>query len=180
MTDQHLLPRGSWTWPELAVANDRLGPLEIAPLPVPEGAIQVDNPDELAAMELPADQDNPAQQAVEERPEPIHSDASSSTTSTSASDMSAAGSDMEGVVVVDAAMDQTSWIQQGSKTHVVKSLDTDSRPVPWCRDFAFQQDPKRAGQGFGTTARQIFCQRCLARMPRAIYGAVAAQCGWLI
>ena len=175
-----LLPRGSWTWPELAAANDRLGPLEIAPIPAPEGAIEVDNPEELSSMEPPHDQSNPEQQDLPVEPEPIHSDGSSSTTSTSASDVSAAGSDMEGVIPLDAVMEQAKWIQQGSKTHVVKSLDADSRPVPWCRDFAFQQDPKRDGQGFGTTARQLFCQRCLARMPRAVYSAVAAQCGWLI
>ena len=94
--------------------------------------------------------------------------------------MSAAGSDMEGVIPLDVVLEETKWIQQGSKTHVVKSLDDDSRPVPWCRDFSFQQDPRRSGQGLGTTSKNHFCQRCLSRMPRAIYSAVAAQCGWLI
>lgn len=172
LTDQQLLPRGSWTWQELAAANDRMAPLEIAPLPV-------DNPEELAAMEAQASEtkdDLPLQ----DDPEPIHSDGSSSTTSTLASDVTATGFDLEGVIPLDVVVEDTKWIQQGSKTHLVKSLDADSRPVPWCRDFAFQQDPKRDGQGLGTTSRQLFCQRCLSRMPRAVYSAVAAQCGWLI
>ena len=33
LTDQQLLPRGSWTWQELAAANDRMAPLEIGPTP---------------------------------------------------------------------------------------------------------------------------------------------------
>ena len=177
-TDQHLLPRGSWTWQELAAANDRLGPLEIAPFAAPDGAIPVDHPEELAAIEIPVDQ--PPAPQLPGSPEAVHSDGSSSTTSTSASDVSAAGSDMEGVIPLDVVLEETKWIQQGSKTHVVKSLDDDSRPVPWCRDFSFQQDPRRSGQGLGTTSKNHFCQRCLSRMPRAIYSAVAAQCGWLI
>ena len=154
MTDQHLLPRGSWTWPELAVANDRLGPLEIAPMPVPEGAIQVDNPDELAAMELPADKDNPAHQAVEEEPEPIHSDSSSSTTSTSASDVSAAGSDMEGVVVVDAAMDQAmdSAGKQDARGQISGHRLPTGALVPWLRLSTRRQASRPRFWNYGQAA----------------------------
>ena len=97
MTDKHLLPQGSWTWQELAVANDRLPPLEIAP-GGSSGAIPVEDPAALAAREC-------------------------------------------------------SRVRCG------------------------RCDPSGCGR---TTARREFCQRCLARMPRGIYSAVAAQCGWLI
>ena len=53
MTDKHLLPQGSWTWQELAVANDRLPPLEIA-LGGSSGAIPVEDPAGLAARECRA------------------------------------------------------------------------------------------------------------------------------
>ena len=177
LTDGHLLPRGSWTWQELAATNDTLEALEN--VPVESGAIEVEDMAELAQTEL-GDASRPASPVAEAHlDETIHADDSSSTTSTSASDVSAYGSDVEGLVSLDSAVEQAKWIQQGSKTHIVKATDDSSRPIPWCRDFAFQQDPKSDGVGFGTTSKQAFCQRCLARMPRGIYVAVAAQGGWM-
>eukprot|EP00435_Cladocopium_sp_Y103_P065108 s646_g27.t1 len=173
LTDGHLLPRGSWTWEELASANNQLPAIEIAPVDALE-AIPVDDPAELARTEAARAPPQPAPS-----PEEVHDDESRSTTSTSASDISAQGSDVEGVIPFDSAVEQTKWIQQGSKLHVVKATDDSSRPVPWCREYAFQQDPRANGVGFGTTSKGTFCQQCLARMPPGIYVAVAAQCGWM-
>eukprot|EP00435_Cladocopium_sp_Y103_P062373 s244_g24.t1 len=178
LTDGHLLPRGAWTWEELASANDKLPPIEIAPAGQSE-AIEVEAPEELARTEAASADPETEDMPADASPQAIHDDDSSSTTSTSASDISAQGSDVEGVIPFDSAVEQTPWIQQGSKLHVVKATDDASRPVPWCREFAFQQDPRSNGVGFGTTSKGTFCQRCLARMPRGIYVAVAAQCGWM-
>eukprot|EP00435_Cladocopium_sp_Y103_P016958 s317_g4.t1 len=169
LTHSHMLPKGSWTWEEVAAANDDMPPLEIKPFQAT--AIDVEDPVALAAMET-----TPA--VVEElQVDDAHSDNSSSTTSSSASDESARGSDVDGVIPYDNA-DQVKWIKQGAKVHLVRGLDENGRPVPWCRDVAYTQDAKSEGHGFATSAKQNFCQRCLARSPRGVYTAVAAQCGW--
>ena len=178
LTDKKLLPRGSWSWEEVFVANGKMPALEIKPLEARPDVVEVEDPAELAATELPTSASGmePEPEAEEETEEIVADD--SSTTSSSASDVSARGSDVEGVVPFDEALD-TAWLKQGTKLHIVKLHDDAARPVPWCRDFAFQQDAKEKGNGFGHTTRQHFCQRCLARMPRGVYSAIASQCGWL-
>eukprot|EP00435_Cladocopium_sp_Y103_P029419 s2946_g7.t1 len=169
-THDHLLPRGSWSWQELAAANDLLPPLEFK-LPQ-EMDVEVADPANLAETEASPPDDAPLEVGA------VHDDDSSSTTSSSASDESARGSDVDGVVPVDD-VDSIQWLKQGSKVHLVRCLDDAGRHVPWCRDMAFTQDAKATGQGFSTSARQTFCQRCLARMPRGAYSALAAHCGWV-
>ena len=80
---------------------------------------------------------------------------------------------------LDLCVDSMRWIKQGTKTHIVRSKDDTHREVPWCRDVAFAQDPRQSGVGFGTCTKAIFCQRCLARLPRGAYVALADLCGWL-
>eukprot|EP00435_Cladocopium_sp_Y103_P025477 s1719_g6.t1 len=171
ITHDHLLPRGSWSWQELAAANDQMPPLEFKLPQVMD--VEVADPAGLAETEAPPQPEAPLDEGT------IHDDDSSSTTSSSASDESARGSDLDGVVPLDE-LDNLQWIKQGSKVHVVKGLDDAGRPVPWCRDLAFAQDAKASCQGFSTSARQNFCQRCIARMPRGVYSALAAQCGWVL
>eukprot|EP00435_Cladocopium_sp_Y103_P025431 s4491_g6.t1 len=158
LTDQSLLPRGSWTWQELAAANDRLGPLEIIPIQTPDAPplrpllLEMTQPwRRLWTSRIKSTQMLPV------LPPPLPQVMSVL---------------MEGVELLDVVVENTRWIKQGNKVHVVKHLNEDARPVPWCRDFAFSQDPKGDGVGFGTSSRQAFCQRCLARMPRAVYSAV--------
>eukprot|EP00435_Cladocopium_sp_Y103_P060613 s808_g22.t1 len=169
-THDHLLPRGSWTWEELAAANEQLPALE---LKLPQAIdVEVPDPVSLAATETTQEDTDPPEAGQ------VHDDDSSSTTSSSASDESARGSDVEGVVPLDD-MESIQWIKQGNKVHLVRCTDDATRPVLWCRDMAFVQDAKTTGFGFATSARQQFCQRCLARVPRGVYTALAAQCGWV-
>lgn len=103
----------------------------------------------------------------------------SSTTSSSASDVSGPGAELESLPPLDDAVDGMLWFRQGAKTHIVRAKDDEHRSIPWCGDVAFTQDAKASGVGFGTCSRAIFCQRCLVRLPRGAYLALADLCGWL-
>ena len=113
----------------------------------------------------------------------IHDSASevdtSSTTSSSASDITGIGEELDDLPPLDKAADEMGWFKQGSKTHLIKGQDDTHRMVPWCRDSAFLQDPRQAGVGFGTCTKSTFCKRCLARLPRGAYIALADLCGCL-
>ena len=184
MTDAALLPHGSWTWEEFAATNSSMTPLEFGPLgpPPPETdqviidadsaldpTIALEDADEERALPGPADVHDSASEL----------EATSSDTSSSASDVSGAGDELDGLPPLDLCVDSMRWIKQGTKTHIVRSKDDTHREVPWCRDVAFAQDPRQSGVGFGTCTKAIFCQRCLARLPRGAYVALADLCGWL-
>lgn len=101
------------------------------------------------------------------------------TTSSSASDVTAAGEDLENIPPLDETVEGMHWFRQGTRTHLVRARDEAHRGIPWCRDTAFTQDAKATGVGFGTCTRAIFCKRCLARLPRGAYTAIADLCGWM-
>ena len=178
LTHEGLLPRDSWSWQELAVANERF----------PPGMESVELPEVSLTPEEGAPPGPPVTDVVKEEPEADnlspanHADGimsvSSSTTSSSASDISAAASDLEGI---DAPADlgcEGKWFVQASRVHLVQG-ELDGRLLPFCRDAAYAQDPKQVGEGFNTLPKSALCQRCLARMPRALYKALADTCGWL-
>ena len=178
LTHEGLLPRDSWSWQELAVANERF----------PPGMESVELPEVSLTPEEGAQPGPPVTDVVKEEPEADnlspanHADGimsvSSSTTSSSASDISAAASDLEGI---DAPADlgcEGKWFVQASRVHLVQG-ELDGRLLPFCRDAAYAQDPKQVGEGFNTLPKSALCQRCLARMPRALYKALADTCGWL-
>ena len=178
LTHEGLLPRDSWSWQELAVANERF----------PPGMESVELPEVSLTPEEGAQPGQPVTEVVKEEPEADnlspadHTDGivpvSSSTTSSSASDISAAASDLEGI---DAPADlgcEGKWFVQASRVHLVQG-ELDGRLLPFCRDAAYAQDPKQVGEGFNTLPKSALCQRCLARMPRALYKALADTCGWL-
>ena len=178
LTHEGLLPRDSWSWQELAVANERF----------PPGMESVELPEVSLTPEEGAHPGLPVTDVVKEEPEADnlspanHADGimsvSSSTTSSSASDISAAASDLEGI---DAPADlgcEGKWFVQASRVHLVQG-ELDGRLLPFCRDAAYAQDPKQVGEGFNTLPKSALCQRCLARMPRALYKALADTCGWL-
>ena len=176
LTHDGLLPRDSWSWQELAVAKRFPPGMESVELPevslTPEEVAQPVLPvTEVVKEEPEADNLSPANQA-----DGVLS-VSSSTTSGSASDISAAASDLEGI---DAPADlgyEGKWFVQASRVHLVQG-ELDGRLLPFCR-AAYAQDPKQVGEGFNTLPKSALCQRCLARMPRALYKALADTCGWL-
>ena len=111
----------------------------------------------------------------------LDSSSSSSETdgSSSASDASAEGLDLVGVVPPEGVMETMRWFLQHKRVHILKSDNEEGRHVPWCRDAPFVQDPTKTGEGLITMRRSSVCQRCLGRMPRALYVSMAEQCGWL-
>ena len=164
--------------------NESFGPLEAALAqdpgwsPSPEGAAAA------AASQVAAEADQVKDEEMDNAtpPEPKEDDdvqsVSSSTTSSSASDCSAMGSDLEGVLAEASAEAEARWFVQSRRAHIVSGM-VENRQVPYCRDAPFIQDPKSQGEGFGLVGRSSFCQRCLARMPRGLYAALADKCGWL-
>ena len=180
LTHDGLVPRDAWSWQELASANERFPALmEMEDLELPEVSL---TPEEMAQPVLPVTE------MVKDEPEPDNLSpaegvgdvvsVSSSTTSASASDVSAAASDLEGI---DAPADlgcEGKWFVQASRVHLVQG-ELEGRLLPFCRDAAYAQDPKQVGEGFNTLPKSAICQRCLARMPRALYKALADTCGWL-
>ena len=179
-----LVARDAWTWPELAQMNKSFGPLDAALMVPEEPPPPAAPPAEPATTALPGagPGEEVQAEAVDTPPAPVDEETaqsiSSSTTSSSASDCSAMGSDLEGVLAEEAAITEAKWFAQSRRVHIVSGV-MDGRQVPYCRDSLFAQDPKRQGEGFGLVARSQSCQRCLARMPRGLYAFLANQCGWL-
>ena len=179
-THTRLLPRDSWTWEEFTTTNSLMEPLVLGPCeppPPPTSQVVIDA-DSTLDPELPLENGQNTPEASvhgsdsEDEPE-------SSTTSSSASDVSGVGEDLEGIPPLDQTVEGMHWFTQGSKTHLVRAKDDLHRAVPWCRDVAFSQDPRSTGIGFGTCTKAVFCKRCLARLPRGAYTALADLCGWL-
>jgi hypothetical protein len=168
-TDAGLLCRDSWQWAEVAAIHQMM-PDEAPAAATPEGAIEV-APGALDAVEG-------ASAGSEPPPLPAADGSSTSDSSSSASDDTADGQDLAGCVADDTAVEDMPWFRQGKKYHAVRE-EIDGRQVPWCRDFAFVQDPSARGRGFAVIDRAEFCQRCLSRMPRGLYLSLAQYCQWL-
>ena len=177
-----LMKFDAWTWPELCSMGDVLS--------IP----QFEVPAEDLAAQIPVDEHPPAVrvrhvdpvdssdsegvgQAQVEKVASSGSDDDDS--SSSASDVSAVAEELDGVMHEESFHSNMKWIQQGKKIHIVKAVPHEGRQVPWCRDFPFAQEPARAGEGFDQVSKGEFCQRCLARLPRAIYTALAEHCAWM-
>ena len=183
LTESHMLPRDSWTWEEFTVTNGTMAPLEmgtVEPPPPPSEQVVIDADSSLdPAIPLANAPSPPPEEEQVLGSESDWEEADSSTTSSSASDVSGRGEELEDLPPLDNAADGMLWFRQGSKTHITRAKDDDHRAIPWCRDMAFTQDAKASGAGFGTCSRALFCQRCLARLPRGAYTALADLCGWL-
>lgn len=165
MSEAGLLCRDAWTWPEVAALHQLLPEVpEKEVLDGQQGAIEV-APGALDPVDCPA------------LPTVSAGDGSGTDSSSSASDESADGCDLEGVLADDGAAEDMPWLVQGRKTHLIRE-ETDGRPVPWCRDFAYAQDPSERGRGLTVLSRDSFCQRCLGRMPRGLYLALAEHNRW--
>lgn len=175
LNEKGFLYRDSWQWAEVAALHQSC-PEEMTPLAQTEslGEIEVE-PGALEGVEAPSDKG--AEEPPKDEKEPSSSDTSTDESS-SASDESADGHDLCGVLADGTAPEEFSWMRQGKKLHLVRE-EVEGRAVPWCRDFAFQQDPAERGRGFTLTPRVDFCQRCLGRVPRGLYLALAEHCQWL-
>ena len=177
MTEEGLLPRESWMWEEVMMAHATAPPtkgalddIEFEAIPVEEETILPVESAELAPL---ADEDPDEALSAKE------SENSSSDSSPSASDVTVDGADVAGILADPTAVGECPWIKQSSKLHILRE-ECDGGAVPWCRDRPFAQDPKARGAGFIAAAQSAFCQRCLSRMPRGLYSALADHNGWLI
>ena len=138
---------------------------------IADGAL--DGIDGGGAEVLPVADADPPQPAVDA------GSASESDSSSSASDVSADPQDLVGIVADPGTEIDLQWFQQGQKVHVVRIAPQEGPRIPWCRDTPFHQDPSRVGEGFSACLRSQMCQRCLSRMPRTMYAALAEQCSWI-
>eukprot|EP00435_Cladocopium_sp_Y103_P065745 s568_g27.t1 len=176
MTEVNLLARNAWTWEEFTATNATMEPLEFGsehppPAPLAAAVIDADSALDPALMDQPSE-------AVEVSESFSEEEDGSSTTSSSASDVTADGEDLENIPPLEETVEGMRWLRQGTKTHLVRSRDEAHRYVPWCRDSAFSQDARADGVGFATCTKATFCKRCLARLPRGAYTAIADLCGW--
>ena len=167
--DEGFLCRDAWLWPEFAAAH-KLIPAAPMPTSADAGAIEVAPGALPPAEEVPAGSGLPVAEVAS---------ASSEDVSSSASDVTADGHDLCGILPDDTAPEDLPWFVQGKKTHVVKE-EVEGRAVPWCRDFPFTQEPQSRGRGCTGTDRSTFCERCLGRMPRGLYLSLAEYNSWML
>jgi len=177
LTAEGLLPRDSWMWEEVMMAHATTPPTAGGLDDVVFEAIPVENetilPVETAELE-PLEEEIPEDEASAKE-----SENSSSDTSSSASDLTVDGADVVGICPDPTAVGECPWIKQSTKLHILRE-ECEGVSVPWCRDRPFAQDPKARGAGFVSASQGAFCQRCLSRMPRGLYSALADHNGWLI
>ena len=103
--------------------------------------------------------------AVAEPEPPAKDPASSSDESSSDTSVASSGSSSNQVINAgDAA--EIEWFSQRARRHIIREM-VEGRPVPWCREEAFTQDPACRGVGI-SKAGSPFCHKCLARMPEAL------------
>ena len=93
----------------------------------------------------------------------------SSSSSTSSSDESEVQG-WQGPTDVD--LDLVLWFRQGKKLHLQGSLSAEVRPVAWCRDVPFAQDPSDRGIGIEGVTYEETCRKCLARCPADMNAAI--------
>ncbi|CAE7236638.1 ppsA, partial [Symbiodinium microadriaticum] len=94
------------------------------------------------------------------------SNVSSSSFSTASSEPNTEGSDSEAGALPLDDLGGWSWFLQRAKAHIVQGRDESERPVPYCRQSAFPQDPTRVGDGLPPFDCAV-CQRCLRSVPKS-------------
>ena len=159
LNDSGLVPADSWSWQEVcatAALHNLAEATPLPPLPNPEpdqGAIEV-APGALEGVEA-ALSDLPV--AAEGAPSEAASDTDSSM-SPSASDESADGQDLVGIIPPDDAVDTLKWFLQGTKVHILRHDSEEGERLPWCRDVPYAQEPQRIGEGLATMNINQICQ----------------------
>eukprot|EP00435_Cladocopium_sp_Y103_P017200 s2946_g4.t1 len=131
LTHEGLLAPDSWSWQEVCATAAEAKLPAVADLPAqPEqaaGAIEV-------APGALADIENAGQAAEAEESDISDNDGFSSPTSPSASDESAVGEELVGIIPPDDITSNMPWFVQGAKVHILRSDDLQGRKLPWCRD----------------------------------------------
>ena len=186
LSENNLLRTDAWGWEEFAALNQsgQLQAFDVgAEVQPPQAAETLVVVDEDALIEVeppqqPCEVDDAEAEPAEEDDRSGSGITSPSDSSPSASDHTADGEDLLAVMPEESVGMSLPWFVQGARTHIMKSTDETHQLVPWCRDRPFAQECKKRGEGFSLVAKQQICQRCLARMPRSIYAALAEHCSW--
>lgn len=166
LTETGLLAPDCWTWPEFQIQHQTM-PWEATDPVMAEPQPEVDVVEPVPPLPSPQEPNAEPETAADE-PD----------SSSSASDISACADDLEGVMADPTAVDELAWFKQGSKTHVASELTAEQQLIPYCRDIPFAQDPVKRGAGFVQGCEDQVCKRCLSRMPRGLYQALAEHNGW--
>ena len=69
-------------------------------------------------------------------------------------------------------------LTESSEPWEMREVTEEDLLVPFCRDRPFHQEPVLRGTGFVQSSAGGVCARCLARMPRGLYLALAEHNGW--
>ena len=182
------IPAGSWSWQELCQSASQINfdrTKAVPPLPIPDKGPEDDHRNDIGVVEVEPgalDETDPvraAELAAAAADNEEDSSSEVSDLSPSASDQSAVGEEITGVIPPEDALANARWFRQGAKVHLVRHDDEEGGLLPWCRENPFAQPPQEQGEGAFTMEQSRICQRCLSRMPRAIYVALADYCGWL-
>lgn len=164
LTADGLLVRDVWSWDEMAALHEEtVWPLDDQRAPA--------LPPELEAVVAAANAGSPAGEPDVDFGDQSGDDPSSSSVSPSAS---AGGDDAGegGFLPLEDAPDTVKWFKQGRKLHVISGIDEAARPISWCRDKPFAQEPAQEGQGIAPLRPEVTCAKCLARMPRGVHKAI--------
>ena len=166
-----------WVWQEVAGLYQQQAPQIPAVPPAPELPVVEEEP--AAEVAEPAGEFEVDYGADDDQGD--REGSSSSDGSASASDLSADPQphDLPGNLPDDVAMQEMLWFVQGRKVHIVCDTVESARYIPWCRESPFPQEFTRGGRGFGSLDADKVCRRCLSRMPRGLYAAVADFAGWI-
>ena len=180
-----LLTPTAWTWPELCTMNAGLGEVKLDMVEIVDDDNTAANEEDVAPADLPIRHTNAESSSESEAPVPaaaapdVVESSDGEDSSSSASDVSAVAEELEGIMAEETFNSNLKWLQQGRKVHIVKAVPHEGRQVPWCRDTPFVQDPAKTGEGFDQISKSEICQRCLSRLPRAVYVALADHCSWI-
>ena len=139
LTEDGLLCRDAWLWPEVAAAHKLIPEDLIAFEAEAKEAIEV------APGTLPVEEEVPAGSGLP----------SAERSSSSSEDLSSSGEDLCGVPADEEAADDIPWFVQGKKTHLVRE-EMEGRLTPWCRDFPYAQEHQSRGRGCAGTSRAVF------------------------
>ena len=162
LTAEGLLVRDVWSWDEMAALHEET----VWPL-VDQRAPAL--PEEL---EAPVAESKPTGEEDVDFGGQSGDDLSSSSISPSASVAEGAEGEDNGFLPLEEAPDTVKWFKQGKKLHVVSGIDEAARPISWCRDKPFVQEPAQEGHGIAPLSPEVLCAKCLARMPRGVYKAI--------
>ena len=180
LTVDGLLTPTAWTWPELCTMNAGLGEVKLDMVEIVDDDNTAAPDEDVAPVDLPIRHTNAESSSESEAPVPAAA-APDVVESSEGEDSSSSASDVSAVATRVGGHHGWGDLQLQSEVAATrtKAVPHEGRQVPWCRDTPFVQDPAKTGEGFDQISKSEICQRCLSRLPRAVYVALADHCSWI-